>query len=296
MTEAASPTLQKRLFSEKYYNAGKGKTRVSSTGNPLIRSLWNFCSYKRKGIDSLTLSQKQPFVLDLGSGSGAYSNWFLGKNPQATIIAVDWSFSALRHFAKSPKGTICRVCADAHFLPFKPETFNTLFSVDTLGHVSELCLVLDELVRVARYGAQIFLHSECSDYRFRWPDSWLIRKNSRDVVAELDGHFSLHTSEDIHSLYHQRFYIRSFFSPAGILGWLTGYPEKYRIAFKQARWHLFTAVTTIMALIKKMPFTGLLLRIFNAITNRMELFLGLYGGGSCFALLEKPPSVKNKNR
>jgi len=295
MPVTENETSEKRSFSESYHVTGKGKTRVSSTKNPLIRLLWNFYSYKRKGVDTLAGSATgNNYVLDLGSGNGAYSHWYLGKKPRSKLIAVDWSFAALKNFTGPKNGLSLRICADVLYLPFKPEIFDTIFSIDTLGHVSHIKGVLDELLRVGTCGASLFLHSECSDYQYRWPDNLLIRKNTKDVVAELDGHFSLHTSETIHSLYHQRFYIRSFFSPAGILGWLIGYPEKYRIGFKQARLHLFTAITTITAIIKKIPVLGLMLRLFNAVPNRIELFFGLYGGGSCFAFLEKPPSRNNE--
>lgn len=289
MSATANNTLQKKKLSENLHATGKWRTTISSTGNPFIRWLWDFYSYKRKGISNLAAqSTNAKHVLDLGAGNGAYSQWFLGKKSPVTITAVDWSFTGLQKITSSPKGSCNRVCADIHYLPFKSQTFDTLFSIDTLGHVSHIDRVLDEILRVTKGGARLFLHSECSDYQYRWPDNYLIRKNNRDVLAQQDGHFSLKTSATIHSLYQQRFHIRSFFSPAGIVGWLIGYPEKYRSGFKQAHYHLFTGVTTLFAIIKKIPVLGAVLRLLNACTNHLELFFGLYGGGSCFSFLEKP--------
>lgn len=289
MSAAPNNTLQKRNQSEDLHVSGRWQTTISSTGNPFIRLLWNFLSYKRKGISYLAAqATNAKHVLDLGAGNGAYSQWFLGRKSPVTITAVDWSFTGLQKIITSPKGSCNRVCADIHNLPFKSQVFDTLFSIDTLGHVSHLNMVLDEVLRVTENGARLFLHSECSDYQYRWPDKHLIRKNKRDILAEQDGHFSLKTSALIHSLYQQRFHIRSFFSPAGILGWLLGYPEKYRLGFKQAHYHLLTGLTTLFASIKKIPVLGAALRFLNASTNHLELFFGLYGGGSCFSFLEKP--------
>lgn len=297
MQYAESDAAQKRSFSERYHKAGRGKTNISLTTNPLIRMPWNYCSYKREGVDRLAaLTTHAQYTLDVGAGNGAYSYWYLGRKKLSPCIAVDWSFAALRKVGKPGHKNLLPVCADVHYLPFKSGTFDALFSVDTFGHVAQIEKVLDEILRVAKCGSSLFFHSECSDYQCRWPDTWLIRKNGKDVLAELDGHFSLRTSAALYSLYHQRFYVRSFFSPAGILGWLFGYPEKYRIGFKQARLHFFTILTTIMAVIKMIPFLGHLLRCFNALTNRIELFLGLYGGGSCFAYLEKPVSDNNEKQ
>jgi len=289
MCSAQHENSENRAFSEDYHRANRWKTKISTTGNPLLRALWNYCSFKRKGVDTLASQGKNAqLVLDLGSGNGAYSYWFSGKNHQTRIIAADWSFTALQTITDFKKDNIQRVCADIHNLPFKPEMFDLIFSIDTFGHVSDLERVLNETLRVAKKGAGLFLHSECCDYQHRWPDKTLIRRNNKDILAEYDGHFSLKTSESIHSLYNQRFHIKSFFSPAGILGWIIGYPDKYYKGFKEARMYIFMYLTGIFAFIKRMPLLGAVLRFINAFTNRVELFFGLYGGGSCFSFLQKP--------
>ncbi len=289
MSSAQNENSENLAFSEDYHKANKWKTKISATRNPLLRALWNFCSFKRGGVNILASQLKNSqLVLDLGCGNGAYSCWFLGNKPRSRIIATDWSFTALQSITDLKKGPVQKVCADIHNLPFKPEMFDLIFSIDTFGHVSDLEKVLNETLRVAKKGANLFLHSECSDYRHRWPDRTLIRRNNKDILAEYDGHFSLKTSESIHSLYNQRFHIKSFFSPAGILGWIIGYPDKYYKGFKEARMHFFMCLTGIFTFIKRMPILGAALRFLNAFTNRVELYFGLYGGGSCFSFLEKP--------
>ncbi len=289
MSPGLKESTSNRVFSENHHRTGEWATKISSTRNPFVRALWNFYSYKRSGINTLaSQSSDSELVLDLGSGNGVYSHWFIGRKPNCMLIDVDWSFEALKKIILPKKGLIKRVCADIHYLPFKPEIFDSVFSVDTLGHVSNVEKVLDETLRVAKNGSKIFLHSECSNYRYRWPDSMLIRKNGKDVLAEIDGHYNLKTSASIHVLYSRRFYIKSFFSPAGIFGWIIGYPEKYHEGFKNAHLLFFTCLTAIFTIIKKIPVLGILLRFINALTNHFELFLGLHGGGSCFAFLEKP--------
>ena len=266
MPSETQKAQKRRAFSENHHKTGKWQTKTSSIKNPLVRSTWNYCSYKRSGVNKLASQSKNShLILDLGAGNGAYSHWFLGESPNSKVVAVDWSFTALKGITNPKKSVIQRVCADIHYLPFKPEIFDIIFSIDTLGHVSHL-----ETLRIAKRGANLFLHSECCDYQYRWPDRALIRKNKKDILAEFDGHFSLKTSVAIYSFYNQRFNIKSFFSPAGILGWIIGYPEKYYKGFKEAHMYFFTCLTGIFALIKRIP------------------MLGLYGGGSCFAMLEKP--------
>ena len=293
MLSETQKASKRRAFSEKHHTAGKWNSKISSTKNPLVRTTWNYCSYKRSGVNKLaSRSINSPLILDLGAGNGVYSHWFLGKTPDSKVVAVDWSYTALKGITNPKKSVIKRVCADIHYLPFKPEIFDIIFSIDTLGHVSHLEKVLNETLRIAKNGANLFLHSECCDYQYRWPDRALIRKNKKDILAEFDGHFSLKTSTHIYSFYNQRFTIKSFFNPAGILGWIIGYPEKYYIGFKEAHMYFFASLTGIFALIKRIPILGTALRLLNAFTNHLEIFLGLNGGGSCFAILEKP----NRNR
>lgn len=275
-----------KAFSEKQHRNDTWETKISSSRNLFIRALWNFSSLKRHGIDVLaSYCPQTPVVADLGCGNGAYALWFLGKRPSATMIAVDWSFQALRKITHSQ---LLRVCADIHCLPFKPEMIDALFSIDTLGHVSNIDSVLDEILRVCKKGSPLFLHAECRDYQYHWPDRLLIRKNQKDIIAEMDGHFFLKTSAAIYHSLYSRFFIRLFYSPAGYAGWLIGYPEKYHHAFKQANLRFLSLLTTIFAFIKKNIISGPFLRIANAVTNKLELFLGLGGGGSCFAHVRKP--------
>jgi hypothetical protein len=147
---------------------------------------------------------------------------------------------------------------------------------------------LDELLRVTRPGARLFLHSECGDYRDRWPDRMLKRKLGYDHGARLDGHVSLLSSADLRALVARRFTIERAWSPAGFSGWLTGHQDKYRTAFSEARCRGLALLTAVFSFIKRFPLTGFPLRLFNASLNHLELALGLQGGGSLFMQLTKP--------
>ncbi|MBN1758458.1 MAG: methyltransferase domain-containing protein [Chitinispirillaceae bacterium] len=272
-----------RRFSRAQYLSGRWHTTVLRRSHPLLTRLLKSISFKYEEMDRFT-SRCFPgaLVVDLGAGIGSYAGFFL-RHTAATLIAVDWSPEALGRISVSTEEPLWKICADAHFLPFKPATIDALYSIDTLGHLRRQEQALDEIHRVCRSGAPLFLHSECADYRSRWPDRMLIRKLGSDRIAELDGHVGIRPAADMRILYERRFSIDRFFSPAGMSGWLTGYPEKYLPLFLKSRTLLPVLPTLICAVFRKLPFCKPIMRLLNTFTNRVELFLGLQGGGSCFA-------------
>jgi SAM-dependent methyltransferase len=247
-------------------------------------------SFKRALVDALAKQTSgAPLVLDLGCGKGAYASWFFGRKPSAVIVGLDISIVALQAMRTHKKTrAVLAVCADAASMPFKPETFNAAYSVDTIGHIPDINHALDETLRVVRPGGRCAFHSECRDYQNRWPDKQLIKANGVDLPAEKDGHISLLLSSQLREAFLRRFLLRTFYSPAGYAGWLLGYPEKYSPAFARAHWYLFLILSMLSGFIKKIPVLGWCMRFVNICTNHLELALGLEGGGSCFSVLEKP--------
>jgi SAM-dependent methyltransferase len=286
-------TDQARAFNEAKHSRGDWNTRVLATDSRLLRFCADFLSQKRKGVDELAaMAPGGGMVLDAGAGRCAYSAYFASRSA-CSVVSVDISFEALRSVvsitpARRLKGKILPVCADLHALPFREERFCAMLSVDALGHVADVNRVLDELLRCAAAGATLFLHSECSDYRRRWPDRMLMRKLGADLPAQQDGHVSLLGARELFMLYTRRFRIISFVNPAGYFGWFLGYPEKYRPAFAAAGLTGIAWFLAVCAAVKKMPFLGLVMRLKNALSNHMENYLGLTGGGSCFAFVRKP--------
>ena len=280
-----------RNFNDAKHDRGEWNTTVLATRNRAVRLLADFLSYKRRGVDRLAAGAScKALALDAGAGTGAYSVWFAARS-RCRVVSVDISFRALQKASYAALRSSVRmlpVCADLHALPFRPRQFGTVFSVDTLGHVANVNMVLDELSRCAAPGAYLFLHSECGDYRRRWPDRELIERLGRDVSAEEDGHGALVEARELFELYSRRFRLISFVNPAGFAGWCLGYPEKYRWAFAAAGMVGFARFLSLCAAIKAAPFFGIVVRLFNAVSNHVENFFGFSGGGSCFALVKKP--------
>ena len=293
-----------RSFSDEKHLSGQWRTRMVVTANPGLRQLFSYCSFKRSGVAALAkkipAAPRPQLAVDLGSGQGAYAHWFLGGTLRGnvTVIAIDWSREALLRIPAPARGKIVKICADAGSIPLKSESADALFSLDTLGHVESIPKVLDEILRIAKPGAPLFLHSECGDYRTRWPDTMLMKRIGYDFLARYDDHRSVLPFAALRSLYTQRFHIDMIQSAAGYTGWLTGYPDKYRLAFAEAGAKTFVVLTSFFSFVKRMPLTGLLLRLLNSSINHLELALGLQGGGSCCALLHKPspatPILQNR--
>jgi hypothetical protein len=116
----------------------------------------------------------------------------------------------------------------------------------------------------------------------------LVRRLGYDLLARYDGHVSLLPVTTLRTLVARRFLIDRIWSPAGLTGWCTGYPEKYHLAFRAARCRTLALVTAVFAFVKKAPVAGILLRCLNASLNHLEIALGIQGGGSVFMLLRKP--------
>ena len=167
---------------------------------PLVRVV-SFVQTRRRRRPLALSARKARFVLDAGCGKGAYGHWFLGRNANPCIIAADWSLRALQNIPPSSKGRMLRVCADVQKLPFKSGCMQALFSIDTLGHVPSVPLALDEFLRVCAEGSPLFVHSECADYRRRWPDLALLLRLKTDILAQYDGHCSLYLAEELYSLH-----------------------------------------------------------------------------------------------
>lgn len=276
-----------KAFSEHKHHQGEWKTSVVPAKNIFIRTLGSFLSLKRRGVTRL--AGRLPtgaLVLDIGCGTGAYSAW-IGSQKSLRVVAMDWSFESLFRKFGADTTTVMRVCADASRMPFREHSFSGAFSIDTLGHVRSHDQVLDELVRVTRPNAPCFLHSECNDYQQRWPDREIIRRLGDDKLAQQDGHINLVPAFTHRSQYARRFRIRWFASPGGVFGWLLGYPEKYAPVMRQAGMTLPWVLCSIFAVVKRLPVVGGLLRLLNASTNRLEIFLGIHGGGSCFAEIQR---------
>ena len=90
------------------------------------------------------MNQNAPgkMVLNLGSGIGQFDH-YLSKGVKAINVDI------------SPSIRNLHVIADAHFLPFKGDCFDIVYSIAVLEHVQKPWVVADEICRVLRQGGHV---------------------------------------------------------------------------------------------------------------------------------------------
>ncbi|PDP89676.1 SAM-dependent methyltransferase [Glycomyces fuscus] len=96
-------------------------------------------------------------VLDLGSGKGATSV-FLAREYGVSVVADWWveACEAAAVFAEAGVGAqVEAVRAEAHQLPFEPESFDAVVSVDAFEYFGTADTYLPYLVRFLRPGGQL---------------------------------------------------------------------------------------------------------------------------------------------
>jgi ubiquinone/menaquinone biosynthesis C-methylase UbiE len=81
-------------------------------------------------------------VLNLGSGIGQFDH-YLSKGVKTINVDI------------SPSIRNLHVIADAHFLPFKGDCFDIVYSIAVLEHVQKPWVVADEICRVLRQGGHV---------------------------------------------------------------------------------------------------------------------------------------------
>ncbi len=123
-------------------------------------------------------------VLDAGAGEGRYRRLFHRQRYVATDLAVgdpDWDYTGVD------------VLADLSFLPFGDALFDHVLSTQTLEHLREPGLFLEEAHRVLRVGGRIHitapqmfrLHQEPHDY-YRYTEFGLRYLLGRAGFEEID--------------------------------------------------------------------------------------------------------------
>ena len=97
-------------------------------------------------------------ALDLGCGIGLYSDALARHG--ARVVGIDFGLDNLRLARENDTtGTARWVCADVKHLPFKPEAFAVVVSVEVLPHLDpeSRAEAMVEAGRVARDGASVYL-------------------------------------------------------------------------------------------------------------------------------------------
>lgn len=97
-------------------------------------------------------------ILDLGSGKGPTSV-FLAREYGVRVVAADWWVSADDAAAVFAKAGVSEqveaVHAEAHVLPFEPESFDAIVSIDAFEYFGTADTYLPYLLRFLRPGGQV---------------------------------------------------------------------------------------------------------------------------------------------
>ncbi len=103
--------------------------------------IWNRDKYFHHGIRNLVLNllfkYKKQKILELGLGPGIYFNKFIERNHY--VIGVDISWDMLKQakvkMRKNHFNLFNFVLADAEFLPFRKDSFDTINCIEVLRHL-----------------------------------------------------------------------------------------------------------------------------------------------------------------
>jgi len=100
-------------------------------------------------------------ILEIGSGFGQFTTMLGTHYRRAHIVALDIMFTGLPFIPKLAErygvAEAAPVQADAMCLPFAPESFDAIFSMDTLEHVPNPAVTLKEMSKVLRPGGKVFV-------------------------------------------------------------------------------------------------------------------------------------------
>jgi demethylmenaquinone methyltransferase/2-methoxy-6-polyprenyl-1,4-benzoquinol methylase len=111
--------------------------------------------WRRETVQQLQLLTSAR-VLDLGAGTGDLAFEVLKRQPEATLVALDFTPEMMRLGRRRAAGSRVQwIVGDAARLPFAPATFDAVVSGFLLRNVPDIGRVLAEERRVARSGGRV---------------------------------------------------------------------------------------------------------------------------------------------
>ena len=136
------------------------------------------------------LKIKPRYVLDLGCGTGVFSQQLKKHYPEAQIVGLDFAFEMLKH-AKLNQGWIRKwglVNADMTALPFPAGLFDVVFANQVIHWANPLSAVISEINRVMSPGG-------CLMFSTLGPDTF---GELRQAFATADQHAHVIDFPDMH--------------------------------------------------------------------------------------------------
>lgn len=113
-------------------------------------------------------------ILDIGCADGTFTKVILDKSRASKIVGIDILRNSIKfakkRFKKNKRMTF-RV-ADAHNLPFKSKSFDTVVCLEALEHVFNPLKVLSEIYRVLKIGGITIILVPSENWLFHsvvWP-------------------------------------------------------------------------------------------------------------------------------
>lgn len=98
----------------------------------------------------------QSLVLDLGSGTGFFTQQLAAKYRQSRIVGLDIAQGML-HYAAEQRSEISWLCADAELLPFADNSVDIIFSSLAIQWCNNLPQLFSELTRVLKLGGCVHI-------------------------------------------------------------------------------------------------------------------------------------------
>ncbi len=139
-------------------------------------------------------------VLDVACGTG-YGACLL-SHIASRVIGADISLASLSFARRQyPRANLQYVCLDAQKFPFRESSFDVIISLETVEHLAEPKVFLEECVRVLRPGGVLVLSTPNRDSHF-WP-LWITQGSP--LVRRLLGRIKGLNGALVNPFHHREF-------------------------------------------------------------------------------------------